>query len=122
VGCDRAGRGALTIVAAGDLARGDLASNLGETAGAVAFATLGALVGAFLAAALMLLAIRYRAGSRLLRQQVKWLALICVVFVIAIVFIVLGTAAGHSGDWLVTIAYNVGEIWLASRWRRPSRS
>jgi len=34
----------LTIVAWGDLARGDLASNLGETAGAVAFAMLGALI------------------------------------------------------------------------------
>jgi hypothetical protein len=35
---------ALTILARGDLARGDLASNLGETAGAVAYATLGALI------------------------------------------------------------------------------
>jgi hypothetical protein len=35
---------ALAILAWGDLARGDLASTLGETAGAVAFATLGALI------------------------------------------------------------------------------
>ena len=62
------------------------------------------MVGTFLAAALVLSAARYRAGSQLLRQQVKWLALTAVVFVIAIVFIVIGTAAGHSGDWLVTTA------------------
>jgi hypothetical protein len=35
---------ALAILTWGDLARGDLASNLSETAGAVAFATLGALI------------------------------------------------------------------------------
>jgi hypothetical protein len=33
-----------------------------------------------------------------------------VVFVIAIVLIVIGTAAGRFGDWLVTTGYNVGEI------------
>ncbi|HTX28885.1 MAG TPA: hypothetical protein VME19_17925 [Streptosporangiaceae bacterium] len=74
------------------------------------FPGMFAAVGVFLAAALVLLAVRYRAGSQLLRQQVKWLGLIGVVFVIAIVLIVIGTAAGHSGDWLVTTAYNVGEI------------
>ena len=31
-------------------------------------------------------------------------------FGVAIVLVVLGTAAGHSGDWLVTTAYTVGEI------------
>jgi hypothetical protein len=61
-----------------------------------------AVVGAFLAAALVLLAIRYRTGSQLLRQQVKWLALIGVVFVIAIVFVVIGTGlpAAPGTGWL----------------------
>jgi len=69
-----------------------------------------AAVGVFLAAALVALAVRYRAGGQLLRQQVKWLALIVVVFVVAILLVVVGTAAGHSGDWLVTTAYTVGHV------------
>jgi hypothetical protein len=35
---------AMTILAEGDLARGDMANNLGATAGAGAYATLGALI------------------------------------------------------------------------------
>ncbi len=38
---------------------------------------------AFLAVAFVSLAVRYRAGGRLLRQQVKWLALVAVAFVIS---------------------------------------
>jgi hypothetical protein len=35
---------------------------------------------AFMAAVLVSLAVRYRAGGRLMRQQIKWLALAAVVF------------------------------------------
>ena len=59
---------------------------------------------------LVLLALRYRAGGQLLRQQVKWLVLTAMVFVAALLLVLIGTAAGHSGDWLVTTAYTVGEI------------
>ncbi len=57
---------------------------------------------AFLAAAFISLAVRYRAGDRLLRQQVKWLALVAAVFVacqlIAILVVLLGE------PWLSGIA------------------
>ena len=75
--------------------------------GTLLIGTFPRLVGApaaFLTAALVLLAVRYRAGDQLLRQQVKWLALIAVVIVVAMLLVVLGTVAGHSWDWLVTTA------------------
>jgi signal transduction histidine kinase len=57
---------------------------------------------AFLAAAFISLVVRYRAGDRLLRQQVKWLALVAAVFVacqlIAILLVLLGE------PWLSGIA------------------
>jgi len=33
-----------------------------------------------------------------------------VVFVVAVLFVVIGTAAGHSWSWLVTTAYTAGEV------------
>ena len=89
------------------------AEHLGPVLGRMLIGTypgMFAAVGVFLAATLVLLAVRYRTGSQLLRQQVKWLALIAVVFVVAVLLVVLGTAAGHSGDWLVTTAYTVGQV------------
>ena len=57
---------------------------------------------AFLAVAFVSLAIRYRAGGRLLRQQVKWLALAAVAFVICQAIALLLT--GASQPWLTGIA------------------
>jgi signal transduction histidine kinase len=63
---------------------------------------------AFLAAAFVSLAVRYRAGGRLLRQQVKWLALVTAVFVacqlIALLLIPL------AQPWLSGIADTSGAI------------
>jgi hypothetical protein len=56
---------------------------------------------AFLAVAFVSLAVRYRAGGRLLRQQVKWLALAAVAFVICMA---IGLLAGASQPRLSGIA------------------
>jgi hypothetical protein len=64
---------------------------------------VSAVFAAFLAVAFVSLAVRYRAGGPLLRQQVKWLALAAVAFVIC-----QGTAlliTGASPSWLSGIAY-----------------
>ena len=66
---------------------------------------------AFLAAAFVSLAVRYRAGGRLLRQQVKWLALVAVVFVVCQLIAVLLIPLGQP--WLSGIARH--------RWWRSSR-
>jgi signal transduction histidine kinase len=58
---------------------------------------------AFLATAFVSLAVRYRTGRQLLRQQVKWLALAAVAFVIFQVIALLLTGAGQR--WLSGIAY-----------------
>jgi signal transduction histidine kinase len=55
---------------------------------------------AFMAAVLVSLAVRYRAGGRLMRQQIKWLALAAVVFAVLLFIALLGIA--------------VGEVWLTS--------
>jgi uncharacterized membrane protein len=65
-------------------------------------------VAVFLAAALVSLAVRYRAGGELLRQQVKWLALTAVVFVAGLLIALLGIAADQA--WLTTIAYTALEL------------
>jgi hypothetical protein len=66
---------------------------------------------AFLAVAFVSLAVRYRAGGRLLRQQVKWLALAAVTFVICQAGALL--LAGASQSWLSGIAYEaVADIAL----------
>ena len=62
----------------------------------------------FLAAALVSLAVRYRVGGRLLRQQIKWLALTAVGFVAGLLIALLGLAAGQA--WLATVAYTSVQI------------
>jgi hypothetical protein len=64
---------------------------------------VSAVFAAFLAVAFVSLAVRYRAGGRLLRQQVKWLALAAVMFVICQATALLIT--GASPSWLAGIAY-----------------
>jgi hypothetical protein len=66
---------------------------------------LSAVLVAFLAVAFVSLAVRYRAGGRLLRQQVKWLALAAVAFVICLAIALLLT--GASPSWLTGIAYTL---------------
>jgi signal transduction histidine kinase len=63
---------------------------------------------AFLATAFVSLVVRYRAGGRLLRQQIKWLALAAVSFVVfqAIALLLLGV---HQA-WLSGIVYTVVAI------------
>jgi hypothetical protein len=56
----------------------------------------------FLAAALLSLAVRYRAGGLLLRHQIKWLALTAVAFVGCWLIATLASAAGQA--WLTTVA------------------
>jgi len=74
----------------------------GTTAG------LGVAVGPLLAAALVSLAVRYRSGNHLLRQQVKWLALTAVAFVISLLIALLSITAGQA--WLTTVAYTGVEL------------
>jgi signal transduction histidine kinase len=66
---------------------------------------LSAVFVAFLATAFVSLVVRYRAGGRLLRQQIKWLALAAVSFVVfqAIAFVLLWA---HQ-PWLSGIVYTV---------------
>ena len=59
-------------------------------------------VAAFLAAALLSLAVRYRAGGPLLRHQIKWLALTAVALAGCFLIIPLSSAAGQA--WLTTVA------------------
>jgi signal transduction histidine kinase len=69
---------------------------------------LSAVFVPFLAATFVSLAVRYRAGDRLLRQQVKWLALTAVTFVVGQLIAVLGVAAGQA--WLSTVAYTAVQL------------
>jgi signal transduction histidine kinase len=69
---------------------------------------LSAVFVPFLAATFVSLAVRYRAGDRLLRQQVKWLALTAVTFVVGQLIAVLGIAAGQA--WLSTVAYTAVQL------------
>jgi signal transduction histidine kinase len=63
---------------------------------------------AFLTAAFISLALRYRAGGRVLRQQVKWLALIAAIFVVVQLIALLVVALGKP--WLSGIADTLGAI------------
>ncbi len=68
--------------------------------------TVNGLAGVFvpfLAAAFVSLAVRYRAGDRLLRQQVKWLALTAVAFIAGLLVALLGLVGGQA--WLAGVAY-----------------
>ena len=60
-------------------------------------------VAAFLAAAFVSLAVRYRTGGRLLRQQIMWLVLTAETFAAGLLIALLGMAAGQPG--LTTVAY-----------------
>ena len=87
------------------------AENAGPVLGALLIGTITGLmvsVAAFLAAALVSLAVRYRAGGQLLRHQVKWLALTAVGFVTCLLIAVLAIAAGQP--WLTTVAYTAFEL------------
>jgi hypothetical protein len=66
---------------------------------------VSAVFAAFLAVVFVSLAVRYRAGGRLLRQQVKWLALAAVAFVICLA--IAGLLTGASPSWLAGIAYTL---------------
>jgi signal transduction histidine kinase len=63
---------------------------------------------AFMAAVLVSLAVRYRAGGRLVRQQIKWLALAAVVFAGLLFIALLGIAAGEV--WLNGAANGVTAV------------
>ena len=63
---------------------------------------LSAVFVPFLAAAFVSLAVRYRAGDRRLRQQVKWLALTAVGFLACLLTALLGLAGGQA--WVTTVA------------------
>jgi signal transduction histidine kinase len=63
---------------------------------------------AFMAAVLASLAVRYRAGGRLMRQQIKWLALAAVVFAGLLFIALLGLAAGEV--WLNGAANGVTAV------------
>jgi len=88
-----------------------LAADLGPVLSTVLVGTLNGLAVIFvpfLAASLVSLAVRYRAGNRLVRQQVKWLALTAVGFVACQILALLGTAAGQA--WLTAVAYTAMEL------------
>ena len=69
---------------------------------------LSAVFLPFLVATFVSLAVRYRAGGRLLRQQVKWLALTAVGFAACMLIAVLGLAADQA--WLTTAAYTAVQL------------
>ena len=69
---------------------------------------LSAVYVPFLAATFVSLAVRYRTGGRLLRQQVKWLALTAVAFVACQLTALLGLAGGQA--WLTTAAYTAVQL------------
>jgi signal transduction histidine kinase len=69
---------------------------------------LSAVFLPFLAATFVSLAVRYRAGGRRLRQQVKWLALTAVGFVACLLIALLGIADGQA--WLTTAGYTAVQL------------
>ena len=69
---------------------------------------LAVVTVAFMAAVLVSLAVRYRAGGRLMRQQIKWLALAAVVFAVLLFIALLGIAAGEV--WLNGAANGVTAV------------
>jgi len=69
---------------------------------------LSAVFLPFLVATFVSLAVRYRAGGRRLRQQVKWLALTAVGFAACMLIAVLGIAGGQA--WLTTAAYTAVQL------------
>ena len=86
-------------------------SDPGPVLGTVLVGTLNGLSVVFvpfLAATFVSLAVRYRAGGRRLRQQVKWLALTAVGFAACQLIALLGLAGGQA--WLTTVAYTAVQL------------
>jgi signal transduction histidine kinase len=69
---------------------------------------LSAVFLPFLVATFVSLAVRYRTGGRLLRQQVKWLALTAVGFALCLLTALLGLADGQAQ--LTTVAYTAVQL------------
>ena len=87
------------------------AGDPGPVLGTVLVGTLNGLSVVFvpfLAATFVSLAVRYRAGGRRLRQQVKWLALTAVGFAACQLIALLGLAGGQA--WLTTVAYTAVQL------------
>jgi signal transduction histidine kinase len=63
---------------------------------------------AFLAASIVSLVVRYRAGDPLQRQQIKWLAMTALMLAVFLVIALLGIAAGQT--WVTNAAYQVVPI------------
>jgi signal transduction histidine kinase len=85
--------------------------NLGPALRILLIGTINGLavaVAVFLAATFVSLAVRYRAGGRLLRQQIKWLALTAVAFVAGLLIALLAITAGQPG--LTTAAYTAVQL------------
>jgi signal transduction histidine kinase len=85
--------------------------HLGPVLGTALVGTLNGLSAVFvpfLAATFVSLAARYRGGRRLLRQQVKWLALTAVAFVVCQLIAVLAVAGGQAR--LGTVAYTAVQL------------
>ena len=61
-----------------------------------------------MAAVVVSLAVRYRAGGRLMRQQIKWLALAAALFAACLLIALLGIAAGQV--WLTGAAFTVSAV------------
>jgi hypothetical protein len=78
----------------------------------VLIGTISGVSAAFLAVAFVSLAVRYRAGGPLLRQQVNWLGLAAVAFVICQAMALLLTRASPS--WLTGIAYTLVAVIVLS--------
>jgi len=86
-------------------------SDLGPVLGTVLVGTVNGLSAVFLpflAAAFVSLAVRYRAGGRRLRLQIKWLALTAVGFLVCLLIALLGLADGQA--WLTTVAYTAVQL------------
>jgi signal transduction histidine kinase len=64
----------------------------------------------FLAPALASLVIRYRTGGRLLRQQLKWLALIAAAVIICQVIAGLAIATGHGGGPFESVPFLITPV------------
>jgi signal transduction histidine kinase len=86
-------------------------SDLGPILGTVLVGTLNGLSAVFvpfLVATFVSLAVRYRTGGRLLRQQIKWLTLTAVGFTACLIVALLGIAGGQA--WLTTVAYTAVQL------------
>ncbi len=70
----------------------------------------------FLAASIVSLVVRYRAGGPLLRLQIKWLAMTALMLAVFLVIALLGIAAGQT--WVTNAAYQVVTIIVCSGSRR----